>query len=70
MNPRRAVRPDRLDPEAILAALDAFADVRLLVVGDLVLDEYLWGDVDQLNTKKLWEWMAKKEKKRKGVRFI
>ena len=29
--------------------IDAFADVRLLVVGDLVLDEYVFGDVDRIS---------------------
>ena len=29
--------------------LDDFARVRLLVVGDVVLDEYVWGDVDRVS---------------------
>jgi len=29
--------------------LDGFSRLRLLVVGDLVLDEYLWGDVDRVS---------------------
>lgn len=31
------------------AALGRFARVRLLVVGDLVLDEYVWGDVERVS---------------------
>jgi D-beta-D-heptose 7-phosphate kinase/D-beta-D-heptose 1-phosphate adenosyltransferase len=29
--------------------LEGFSNVRLLVVGDVVLDEYLWGDVDRIS---------------------
>jgi len=34
----------RLDPARLCGILDAFAGVHLLVVGDLVLDAYVWGD--------------------------
>ena len=26
-----------------------FADCRLLVIGDLMIDEYVWGDVDRIS---------------------
>jgi len=29
--------------------IDDFAGIRLLVIGDLVLDEYVWGDVDRVS---------------------
>ena len=29
--------------------VDGFRSIRLLVVGDLVLDEYVWGDVDRIS---------------------
>lgn len=34
----------RLDPARLESRVRAFARLRLLVVGDLVLDEYVWGD--------------------------
>lgn len=33
----------------MLSWLDAFADLRLLVVGDVILDEYLWGEVERVS---------------------
>ncbi len=39
----------RLDRTRLEKLVDAFRRVRLLVVGDLVLDEYLWGDVDRVS---------------------
>ena len=38
-----------LDRRRLEKILDAFAKVRLLVVGDVVLDEYLWGEVDRVS---------------------
>jgi D-beta-D-heptose 7-phosphate kinase/D-beta-D-heptose 1-phosphate adenosyltransferase len=38
-----------LDRARLEALLDAFHRVRLLVLGDLVLDEYVWGDVDRVS---------------------
>jgi D-beta-D-heptose 7-phosphate kinase/D-beta-D-heptose 1-phosphate adenosyltransferase len=38
-----------LDRKRLDGLLDEFARVRLLVVGDLVLDEYVWGDVDRVS---------------------
>ncbi|HVP28359.1 MAG TPA: PfkB family carbohydrate kinase [Myxococcota bacterium] len=39
----------RLDAARLERAVDGFARLRLLVVGDVVLDEYLWGDVDRVS---------------------
>lgn len=39
----------RLDRRRLERTIDGFSSVRLLVVGDLVLDEYVWGDVDRVS---------------------
>jgi D-beta-D-heptose 7-phosphate kinase/D-beta-D-heptose 1-phosphate adenosyltransferase len=39
----------RLDRRRLERIIDGFSSVRLLVVGDLVLDEYVWGDVDRVS---------------------
>ena len=39
----------RLDRRRLDRLIDDFADVCLLVVGDLVLDEYVWGEVDRVS---------------------
>jgi D-beta-D-heptose 7-phosphate kinase/D-beta-D-heptose 1-phosphate adenosyltransferase len=39
----------KLDPKRLESLLGGFPRVRLLVVGDLVLDEYVWGDVDRVS---------------------
>jgi len=39
----------RLDRTRLEAILDRFAGVEILVLGDVVLDEYLWGDVDRVS---------------------
>lgn len=38
-----------LDPTRLEKLVDRFRQVRLLVMGDVVLDEYLWGDVDRVS---------------------
>jgi len=38
-----------LDPDRLTALVDAFSEVSLLVVGDVMLDEYLWGDVERIS---------------------
>lgn len=38
-----------LDTRRLEALLDGFRRTRLLVLGDLVLDEYVWGDVDRVS---------------------
>ena len=37
------------DPGRLVALLERFRRVRLLVVGDVVLDEYLWGSVERVS---------------------
>jgi D-beta-D-heptose 7-phosphate kinase/D-beta-D-heptose 1-phosphate adenosyltransferase len=37
------------DRKRLEDVIEAFSDVRLLVVGDLVLDEYVWGDVERVS---------------------
>ncbi|MBW2272837.1 MAG: D-glycero-beta-D-manno-heptose-7-phosphate kinase [Deltaproteobacteria bacterium] len=44
----RKTRP-RIELKRLERLLDDFAQLRLLVVGDVVLDEYLWGDVDRIS---------------------
>ncbi|MDX1648508.1 MAG: PfkB family carbohydrate kinase [Myxococcota bacterium] len=39
----------RLDARRLAALVDRFARLRLLVVGDVMLDEYLWGEVDRVS---------------------
>jgi D-beta-D-heptose 7-phosphate kinase/D-beta-D-heptose 1-phosphate adenosyltransferase len=39
----------RTDAERLLALVDRFPRLRLLVVGDVVLDEYLWGEVERVS---------------------
>lgn len=39
----------RLDLRRLERLVDDFRSVRLLVVGDLVLDEYIWGDVERVS---------------------
>jgi D-beta-D-heptose 7-phosphate kinase/D-beta-D-heptose 1-phosphate adenosyltransferase len=38
-----------LDRKRLEGWIDGFSQIRLLVVGDLVLDEYVWGDVDRVS---------------------
>ena len=40
---------DRLDQRRMVKLIERFAQLRLLVVGDVMLDEYLWGDVDRVS---------------------
>ena len=39
----------RLDIRRLERLIDDFSSVRLLVLGDLVLDEYIWGGVDRIS---------------------
>lgn len=39
----------RLDRRRLEKIVDDFSRVRLLVLGDLVLDEYIWGEVDRVS---------------------
>jgi D-beta-D-heptose 7-phosphate kinase/D-beta-D-heptose 1-phosphate adenosyltransferase len=38
-----------LDARRLAKLVHSFAELRLLVLGDVVLDEYLWGDVDRVS---------------------
>lgn len=40
---------DRLDQRRIEKLIASFGELRLLVVGDVMLDEYLWGDVERVS---------------------
>jgi D-beta-D-heptose 7-phosphate kinase/D-beta-D-heptose 1-phosphate adenosyltransferase len=44
--PKQKNRTDRRRLERLI---DDFREVRLLVLGDMVLDEYIWGDVDRIS---------------------
>ncbi len=39
----------RLDRRRLERLIDDFSSIRLLVIGDLVLDEYVWGDVERVS---------------------
>jgi bifunctional ADP-heptose synthase (sugar kinase/adenylyltransferase) len=40
---------EKLDRRHLENLIDDFTGIRLLVIGDLVLDEYVWGDVDRVS---------------------
>lgn len=40
---------NRTDRKRLERLIDDFRNVRLLVLGDMVLDEYIWGDVDRIS---------------------
>lgn len=44
-----ASRAPRLDPKRLERLLASFERLRLLVVGDAMLDEYLWGEVERVS---------------------
>lgn len=46
---RKARAGAKLDRRRLVSLLDGFADLELLVVGDVLLDEYLVGDVDRIS---------------------
>ena len=37
------------DKEKILDHLDRFSETRVMVIGDIILDEYIWGDVSRIS---------------------
>ncbi len=43
------VRVPRLELARLERLVDGFRGIRLLVIGDLVLDEYIWGEVDRIS---------------------
>jgi D-beta-D-heptose 7-phosphate kinase/D-beta-D-heptose 1-phosphate adenosyltransferase len=38
-----------LDPVSLARAIDAFPRTRVLVIGDIIMDEYIWGDVSRIS---------------------
>jgi rfaE bifunctional protein kinase chain/domain len=36
-------------PEELKKCVDRFSDARLIVVGDIIMDEYIWGDVSRIS---------------------
>ena len=38
-----------LDPVFLAGAIDEFPKTRVLVIGDIIMDEYLWGDVSRIS---------------------
>ncbi|UCB51264.1 MAG: D-glycero-beta-D-manno-heptose-7-phosphate kinase [Deltaproteobacteria bacterium] len=36
-------------PEELKRCVDRFSDARLIVVGDIIMDEYIWGDVSRIS---------------------
>jgi D-beta-D-heptose 7-phosphate kinase/D-beta-D-heptose 1-phosphate adenosyltransferase len=49
LTPERGPLGAGLELRRLEKILDGFRQVRLLVVGDVVLDEYLWGDVERVS---------------------
>jgi D-beta-D-heptose 7-phosphate kinase/D-beta-D-heptose 1-phosphate adenosyltransferase len=49
MSAPRAAPAEKVEPRRLERVLGAFERVRLLVVGDAMLDEYLWGDVERVS---------------------
>ena len=38
-----------LDPGSLARAIDEFPRTRVLVIGDIIMDEYIWGDVSRIS---------------------
>jgi D-beta-D-heptose 7-phosphate kinase/D-beta-D-heptose 1-phosphate adenosyltransferase len=38
-----------LNPVSLARAIDAFPKTRVLVIGDIIMDEYIWGDVSRIS---------------------
>ncbi len=38
-----------LDPSSLAGAIDEFPKTRVLVIGDIIMDEYIWGDVSRIS---------------------
>ena len=38
-----------LNPVSLAGAIDAFPKTRVLVIGDIIMDEYIWGDVSRIS---------------------
>jgi D-beta-D-heptose 7-phosphate kinase/D-beta-D-heptose 1-phosphate adenosyltransferase len=38
-----------LDPFSLAGSIERFPDTRVLVIGDIIMDEYIWGDVSRIS---------------------
>jgi D-beta-D-heptose 7-phosphate kinase/D-beta-D-heptose 1-phosphate adenosyltransferase len=38
-----------IDPDSLARTIDAFPRTRVLVIGDIIMDEYIWGDVSRIS---------------------
>ena len=38
-----------LDPVSLARTIDGFPRTRVLVIGDIIMDEYIWGDVSRIS---------------------
>jgi rfaE bifunctional protein kinase chain/domain len=38
-----------LDPASLAGTMDRFPRTRVLVIGDIIMDEYIWGDVSRIS---------------------
>jgi D-beta-D-heptose 7-phosphate kinase/D-beta-D-heptose 1-phosphate adenosyltransferase len=38
-----------LDPRSLARAIDRFPKTKVLVIGDIIMDEYLWGEVSRIS---------------------
>jgi rfaE bifunctional protein kinase chain/domain len=38
-----------LDPVSLARTIDEFPRTRVLVIGDIIMDEYIWGDVSRIS---------------------
>jgi len=38
-----------LDPGSLARTIDEFPRTRVLVIGDIIMDEYIWGDVSRIS---------------------
>jgi len=43
------IKKMKIKPDAFINALNAFSDCRVLVIGDIMVDEYLWGSVKRIS---------------------
>ncbi len=60
VNDRDVVLPEELlmytiKPEKLEEILKSFQNRRIIVLGDIMLDEYLWGKVQQIQLITVWE---------------
>jgi len=41
--------PFDLDPVSLAGSIEKFPKTRVLVIGDIIMDEYIWGDVSRIS---------------------